>query len=48
MRAQLNGVVNEQIIRDDWDEMLRLVRSLQEYGRLIKTLHILIRLCSHF
>jgi TnpA family transposase len=68
MRAQLTGVVNEIIICEDWDEMLRLalslkkgyvtaslivqklqayprkhplMRSLQEYGRLIKTLHIL-------
>ena len=68
LKAQLSGVLNEKLVSDDWDEMLRLVlslkkgyvsaslivqklqayprkhplmRALQEYGKLIKTLHIL-------
>lgn len=68
LKEHLKGTINQQLILDDWDEMLRLVgslkmgwvtasliiqklqafprkhplmRVLQEYGRLIKTIHIL-------
>lgn len=68
LKAHLPGVINEEQIRSQWDEMLRLIlslkkgyvtsslivqklqayprrhplmRALQEYGRLIKTIHIL-------
>ena len=68
LKAHVQGTINQSLILDDWDEMLRLVgslkmgwvtasliiqklqafprkhplmRVLQEYGRLIKTIHIL-------
>ena len=68
LKEHIQGTINQQLILDDWDEMLRLVgslkmgwvtasliiqklqafprkhplmRILQEYGRLIKTTHIL-------
>ena len=68
LKEHIQGAINQQLILDDWDEMLRLVgslkmgwvtasliiqklqafprkhplmRVLQEYGRLIKTIHIL-------
>jgi TnpA family transposase len=68
LKEHIQGIINQGLILDDWDEMLRLVgslkmgwvtasliiqklqafprkhplmRVLQEYGRLIKTIHIL-------
>ena len=68
LKEHIQGIINQGLIFDDWDEMLRLVgslkmgwvtasliiqklqafprkhplmRVLQEYGRLIKTIHIL-------
>ncbi|MBE9170205.1 Tn3 family transposase [Pleurocapsales cyanobacterium LEGE 06147] len=68
LKEHIQGIINQKLIFDDWDEMLRLVgslkmgwvtasliiqklqafprkhplmRVLQEYGRLIKTIHIL-------
>ena len=68
LKEHIQGTINQQLILDDWDEMLRLVgslkmgwvtasliiqklqafprkhplmRVLQEYGRIIKTIHIL-------
>ena len=68
LKEHIQGVINQELIFNDWDEMLRLVgslkmgwvtaslivqklqafprkhplmRALQEYGRLIKTTHIL-------
>ena len=68
LKEHIQGTINQELIFDDWDEMLRLVgslkmgwvtaslivqklqafprkhplmRVLQEYGRLIKTIHIL-------
>ena len=68
LKEHIQGVINQELICDDWDEMLRLVgslkmgwvtaslviqklqafprkhplmRALQEYGRLIKTIHLL-------
>jgi TnpA family transposase len=68
LKEHIQGIVNQELIFDDWDEMLRLVgslkmgwvtasliiqklqafprkhplmRALQEYGRLIKTIHLL-------
>ena len=68
LKEHIQGTINQEVIFDDWDEMLRLVgslrmgwvtasliiqklqafprkhplmRVLQEYGRLIKTIHIL-------
>ncbi len=68
LKEHIQGIINQELIINDWDEMLRLVgslkmgwvtasliiqklqafprkhplmRALQEYGRLIKTIHLL-------
>lgn len=68
LKEHIQGIINQELICSDWDEMLRLVgslkmgwvtaslviqklqafprkhplmRALQEYGRLIKTIHLL-------
>ena len=68
LKEHIQGIINQELICNDWDEMLRLVgslkmgwvtaslviqklqafprkhplmRALQEYGRLIKTIHLL-------